>query len=618
MEDSNYTPSRGNGSKYQLLMELGKGGMGIAHLAMSRGPQGFTKLLVLKIMRRELLGEDDLRRMFLEEARISARLAHPNIVHIFEVDEHEGCPCIVMEYLEGQPLSSLLTRAPEKPPLAVHLHILARALAGLHAAHELRDYDGTALHLVHRDVSPHNVFVLFDGQVKVLDFGIAKAAGSEIETLTGSPKGKIRYMPPEQLMRDPLDRRADIFSVGVLLWEALVRRRLWAEMDEGVVTRSLLNRKIPPLPADDPIAPELREMCARALAPNPDDRYPTAEAFQRDIDRYLSSLPEPVGADEVGAFVRAQFGELRQATKKVIDFHIKSLQSGGGSTPVRTPTGTHAVRRSSLPATPGTTSTAMAAVGFPSTGGHVEHGEALTRPYPGPPGTAGLEAGALTAMPAPGSGPGPGRAPSSRWNRLVVAGAIAGVLAFLLAGASLLRGGTTQAEGRGGGGDTPALALPGPSGAGAVAACGPGFKRCGSDCVSIDRPDFGCGGDSCQSCRVFNATARCNQHHECDSAVCYQSFDDCDGESRNGCETDLRIDPDHCGSCDRKCPALPHAERGCGDSCTIWRCAVGFGDCNGVVSDGCEASTQNDATNCGRCGLACGAGQKCRHGECAR
>src|SRR4029078_2993276 len=210
MEESIYTPSstRGNGtSKYQLVMELGKGGMGIAHLAMSRGPQGFTKLLVLKIMRRELVAEADLHQMFLEEGRISARLAHPNIVHVFEVDEHEGCPCIVMEYLEGQPLSSLLTRAPQRPPRELHLHILARALAGLHAAHELRDYDGTPLRLVHRDVSPHNVFVLFDGQVKVLDFGIAKAAGSEVETRTGTPKGKIRYMPPDQLLGDALAPR---------------------------------------------------------------------------------------------------------------------------------------------------------------------------------------------------------------------------------------------------------------------------------------------------------------------------------------------------------------------------------------------------------------------------
>ena len=302
MEEPSYTPSKGNSPKYQLLMELGKGGMGVVHLAMSRGPQGFTKLLVLKIMRRELLGEPELLQMFLEEARISARLAHPNIVHVFEVGDHEGCPCIVMEYLEGQPLSSMLVRAPEKPPLPLHLQVLAKALAGLHAAHELRDYDGTSLKLVHRDVSPHNVFVLFDGQVKVLDFGIAKAAGSEIETRTGSPKGKIRYMSPEQLIRDPLDRRADVFSVGVLMWEALARRRMWGEMEEGDVTRALLNRKIPPLPEGDHIPAELRAICMRALAPDP--RRPLSQR------RGVPARPREVSAGTARAVRRRGAGRV--------------------------------------------------------------------------------------------------------------------------------------------------------------------------------------------------------------------------------------------------------------------------------------------------------------------
>ena len=406
MEDSSYTPPRGNVAKYQLLMELGKGGMGVVHLAMSRGPQGFTKLLVLKIMRRELLGEQELLQMFLEEARISARLAHPNIVHVFEVGEHEGCPCIVMEYLEGQPLSSMLVRAPEKPPLPLHLCVLAKALAGLHAAHELRDYDGTSLRLVHRDVSPHNVFVLFDGQVKVLDFGIAKAAGSEVETRTGTPKGKIRYMSPEQLIRDPLDRRADIFSVGVLMWEALARRRMWSEMEEGDVTRALLNRKIPALPLSDTIPAELREMCMRALAPDPVDRYATAEAFQRDIERYLTALPEPCGADELGAFLRTQFGELRQATKKLIDFHIKAALPGPGL-PGNTPTGSSRDRR---PTSPGRTAPGgFAAVELPAPIPlpmplDAVTGEALTRAYP-PPAAAALDPASITMTLTPAGAP---------------------------------------------------------------------------------------------------------------------------------------------------------------------------------------------------------------------
>jgi serine/threonine protein kinase len=610
MEELSYTPSKGNSPKYQLLMELGKGGMGVVHLAMSRGPQGFTKLLVLKIMRRELLGEDELLQMFLEEARISARLAHPNIVHVFEVGEHEGCPCIVMEYLEGQPLSSMLVRAPEKPPLPLHLQVLAKALAGLHAAHELRDYDGTSLKLVHRDVSPHNVFVLFDGQVKVLDFGIAKAAGSEIETRTGSPKGKIRYMSPEQLIRDPLDCRADVFSVGVLMWEALARRRMWGEREEGDVTRALLNRKIPPLPEGDHIPAELRAICMRALAPDPVDRYPSAEAFQRDLEKYLQGLPEPCGAEELGAFLRAQFGELRQATKKLIDFHIKSAQpspSSTGNTP-NTPSKTSKTRRPTNP--PRTTGPSpIPAVALPAPlPAPIDGltGDALTRAYP-PPAAIALDPSAVTVTPMTG--------PSHHWNRLVIVGAIGGLLAFLLAGATFLRGSTIHAEAPRAG---EAAAAFGPASPAPVPTCGPGFKLCGSECVSIDRPDYGCGGESCQSCRVSNATARCNLKHECDLAICYQSFDDCDGDSRNGCETDLRIDSDHCGSCSRKCPALAHAQRGCGDTCTIWRCDNGYGDCNGEAADGCEINTQTDAANCGHCGVACGPGQKCRRGECAK
>jgi len=603
MEEASYTPSKANNPKYQLLMELGKGGMGVVHLAMSRGPQGFTKLLVLKIMRRELLGEEELLQMFLEEARISARLAHPNIVHVFEVGEHEGCPCIVMEYLEGQPLSSMLVRAPEKPPLPLHLQVLAKALAGLHAAHELRDYDGTSLKLVHRDVSPHNVFVLFDGQVKVLDFGIAKAVDSDIETRTGSPKGKIRYMSPEQLIRDPLDRRADIFSVGVLMFEALARRRMWNEMEEGDVTRALLNRKIPALPEGDQIPAELRAICARALAPDPSDRYPTAEAFQRDLEKYLQGLPEPCGAEELGAFLRTQFGELRQATKKLIDFHIKSAQPSPSSTG-NTPNTPSKTRRHTNPRNVPSPIPAVSLSAPQTLGVDAAAGDALTRAYP-PPAAVALDPSAVTSTPTPTA--------AHHWNRLVIVGAIGGLLAFLLAGASFLRGGTTHAEEKGAGAAALGSASPAP-----VPTCAPGFKPCGSECVSVDRPDFGCGGESCESCRVFNATARCNLKHECDLAICYQSFDDCDGDSHNGCETDLRIDPEHCGSCSRKCPALPHAQRGCGDTCTIWRCDNGYGDCNGEAGDGCEVNTQTDAANCGHCGVACGAGQKCRHGECAR
>jgi serine/threonine protein kinase len=613
MDEQNYTPGKSGGSKYQILMELGRGGMGVVHLAMSRGPRGFTKLLVLKIMRRELVGDDELHRMFLEEARISARLAHPNIVQLYEVSDHEGSPTIVMEYLEGQPLSSIVVGAPAKLPLPLHLYILSKTLAGLHAAHEQRDYDGSCLDLIHRDVSPHNIFVLFDGQVKVLDFGIAKAAGSEVETQTGLPKGKIRYMPPEQLMRDRMDRRADIFAVGVILWEALAGRRLWANREEGEITRALLARDIPALPDDVDIPPVLRTICARAMAPDPADRYATAEELQRDLERYLAGQPIACGAEEVGAFLRQHLGHLRAATKKVIDFHIKTAERIANSG--NTPSGT-AVRRR-YPATP-----EPGAQGTPPSAAAADlrtppPAEAQTRAYPSPnlPATAG------------------GR---SRWSRAIIAGLGIGALFLAVAGAATLHGGRLQRDDRRTasgprGRQSAAMAMATPSqkgggageddgaGPGAVAAsCGAGFKLCGGQCVSIDRPDFGCGGESCLACGVVNATARCNQQHECDIAVCYQAFDDCDGDRGNGCETNVRTEPDHCGGCKNKCPPLPNATRGCGDACTIWRCEAGFSDCDGSVSNGCEVGTTNDPANCGHCGVACKAGHRCRQGECVR
>src|SRR5450432_3192911 len=229
--DDQPTPSKATGAKYQLHKERGRGGMVVVHLAMSRGPQGFTKLVVLKMMRRQLVGDFESHRMFLEEARISARLTHPNIVDVYEVIDYGETPTIVMEYLEGQPLSAIMNTPPgrPKPPRPLFLYIMTKVLAGLGAAHDLRDYDGTPLNLIHRDASPHNVFILYDGQVKVLDFGIAKAERSEVETQAGTLKGKIRYMPPEQLLHLPQDRRVDLFTVGVVLWEALTGRRFWGE-----------------------------------------------------------------------------------------------------------------------------------------------------------------------------------------------------------------------------------------------------------------------------------------------------------------------------------------------------------------------------------------------------
>jgi serine/threonine protein kinase len=209
---------------YKPLFEIGRGGMGVVTLALARGPERFAKLVVLKRLHEHLLTDPASVQMLLDEARISARLAHPNVVQVHEATLHRGAPTIVMEYLEGLALPELMGQ--EAPlPLPLHLAVLIQVLRGLDAAHELVDYDGKPLQLVHRDMSPHNVFVGYDGVVKVLDFGIAKVIGSdEGATRTGVLKGKLRYMSPEQIAGGELDRRCDLFSVGVMLGQAAIGR----------------------------------------------------------------------------------------------------------------------------------------------------------------------------------------------------------------------------------------------------------------------------------------------------------------------------------------------------------------------------------------------------------
>jgi eukaryotic-like serine/threonine-protein kinase len=318
--------------KYRFLAALGHGGMADVYLAVAVGPAGFSKLSVIKRLRPSLAHDPDLCAMFLDEARLAARLNHRNVVQTNEVGLDEGQYFIAMEYLDGQPYNRIFSRARQagkKVPLGIALRILCDVLAGLHYAHDLADYDGTPLHVVHRDVSPHNVFVTYDGQTKVVDFGIAKAARRMVETQAGVIKGKVSYMAPEQafLSSSEVDRRADVFSVGVMLWEAIAGRRLWHGMGDPEIIAKLIE-DIPRVIDAVPDAPEgLARISEKALARERDDRYASAAELRADLEPWIEKVGPDVTAEELGAFVADMFADPRAELRAVIDRQLAAIDA---------------------------------------------------------------------------------------------------------------------------------------------------------------------------------------------------------------------------------------------------------------------------------------------------
>src|SRR5580658_1436285 len=245
-----------NGSledRYRSLFLLGRGGMGRIEVAIDRGVSGGTERIVaLKRLLPESARDPRRKEMFLREARLGALLAHPNVVRAFAFGEIYDELFLAMEYVEGEPLSRVLTAVKEvgrQLGVGLTCHVLAEACEGLHAAHELATPDGKVLNVVHRDVSPQNVMIAYDGQVKLLDFGVAKLDNAEHQTRTGEVKGKMAYMSPEQALGDKLDRRSDLFSLGAVLFECLTGRVMWGSGTDVELMRKLALERPPLLDA---------------------------------------------------------------------------------------------------------------------------------------------------------------------------------------------------------------------------------------------------------------------------------------------------------------------------------------------------------------------------------
>lgn len=298
-------------------------------LSVARGQMGFNKLAVIKRLRQALAEEAAFRNMFLDEARLAARLSHPNIVHTYEVGEQAGVYFIAMEFLEGQALNKVLKESLRRKELIEHevsVRIVSDALAGLGYAHELHDYDGRPLQIIHRDVSPHNIFVTYDGHTKLVDFGIAKAALSSTETEVGVLKGKVAYMSPEQAMGQRIDARSDLFAMGIVLWELLAQQRLMTGESAANTLHKLMNEPIPRLSSVIPhVDPQLDLLVTRALEKDPNGRFQSAADMRHALESWLTSRPRPIRQEDVAMRMMSLFGSVREETQRQIQKHMSAI-----------------------------------------------------------------------------------------------------------------------------------------------------------------------------------------------------------------------------------------------------------------------------------------------------
>ncbi len=319
--------------KYVLLGRLGHGGMGKIYLGYAPGPAGIEKLLVVKRLHGHLTGDPVLVNSFLDEARLSMALNHPNIVHTYDVGEVDGRYFMVMEYIEGQNLGVLLRTAKRSgtyPSSAVWSGLFLSVLDALHAAHTARDARGRELHIIHRDVSPQNILVTYDGLVKLVDFGIAKAAMRVSETDAGVLKGKYAYMSPEQVRGDVLDPRSDVFAAGIVLWEMLAGRRLYkAETIVRSVERILTEPVISPVRVNADCDPELAKVAFKALQKDREQRFSSALEMKEALDDAIRRTGHRVRQTEVKDLMERLFGDVIERQRAVLEACLSQADQPG-------------------------------------------------------------------------------------------------------------------------------------------------------------------------------------------------------------------------------------------------------------------------------------------------
>ena len=298
---------------YRPVAPIGRGRTAEVLLVLADAGGRARKTVVLKRIRPDLTGDAEVLALFRHECWVASRLKHPNVVQVFGLVEEGQQLAIAMEYLHGQPLAAVLNRLGGPGELArpLCLRVIIDVLAGLHHAHQLRSHHGSLLGVVHRDVNPENIFVTYSGQVKVMDFGGAQTAMATVVTGPGALKGKLSYVAPECIRGGVVDLRADIFAVGIMLWELLAGRRMWRGMGEVQIIRHLAARMpMPGLPNRSARWGALDAICARALAINPEARYETASEFENDLQQALEGSASSQARD-LGRVVSEAFSDER-------------------------------------------------------------------------------------------------------------------------------------------------------------------------------------------------------------------------------------------------------------------------------------------------------------------
>ncbi|HTL37438.1 MAG TPA: protein kinase [Kofleriaceae bacterium] len=325
--------------RYELLARLATGGMGEIFLARLSGAEGFEKLYVVKRILAHLADDSRFRQMLIAEARIASKMSHPNICQVFELGETDGQLYIVMEYLEGVSLLPLLRRFSKNQQqleLGFIAGVMQQTTDAMNYAHELKDRDGQYLGIIHRDVTPSNIFVTESGVAKVLDFGIAKARGASTQTQEGTVKGKYAYMSPEQLKGASIDRRVDVFAMGVVLYEMLALRRLFQRKTDYLTFRAVMEQPIPDIRRYRPDLPDgVAAALMRALERDPNDRFESARQLGSAVLDGMAQYTRPWTQGEISDFLRHYFAdEIGKRSQQVA--HVVNRTSVGGTNPRNT------------------------------------------------------------------------------------------------------------------------------------------------------------------------------------------------------------------------------------------------------------------------------------------